>query len=68
MPTRLVCLANSFKEGGRCLAGIQNESALRVWRPCPVCAGAAQRRSDEKEDRYDGSSRSDVVWACRGML
>src|SRR4051794_18591743 len=23
MPTRLVCLANSFKEGGRCLAGIE---------------------------------------------
>jgi hypothetical protein len=23
MPTRFVCLANSFKEGGRCLAGIE---------------------------------------------
>lgn len=23
MPTRFICLANSFKEGGRCLAGIE---------------------------------------------
>ena len=23
MPTRFVCLANSFKEGGRCFAGIE---------------------------------------------
>jgi hypothetical protein len=23
MPARFVCLANSFKEGGRCLAGIE---------------------------------------------
>jgi hypothetical protein len=26
MPTRIVCLANSFKEGGRCLAGIELDS------------------------------------------
>jgi len=26
MPTRLICLANSFKEGGRCIAGIELDS------------------------------------------
>jgi hypothetical protein len=33
MPTRFVCLANSFKEGGRCLAGVEldaNNNALIV--------------------------------------
>lgn len=44
MPTRLVCLANSFKEGGRCLAGIeldnQNNPVIVNGRPKwlrPVC-------------------------------
>ena len=23
MPTKFICLANSFKEGGRCIAGIE---------------------------------------------
>ena len=44
MPTRLVCLANSFKEGGRCLAGIeldnQNDPIIINGRPKwirPIC-------------------------------
>lgn len=44
MPTRLVCLANSFKEGGRCLAGIeldnQNNPVIVNGRPKwirPIC-------------------------------
>lgn len=44
MPTRLVCLANSFKEGGRCLAGIeldnQNNPVIINGRPGwirPIC-------------------------------
>lgn len=32
MLTRFVCLANSFKEGGRCLAGVAlNDSNGPVW-------------------------------------
>ncbi|MBD0365627.1 MAG: hypothetical protein M3342_08680 [Bacteroidota bacterium] len=44
MPTRFVCLANSFKEGGRCLAGIeldqQNKPVMMNGRPKwirPIC-------------------------------
>lgn len=44
MPTKFVCLANSFKEGGRCLAGIEldanNNPVLVNGRPKwirPVC-------------------------------
>ena len=44
MPTRLVCLANSFKEGGRCLAGVeldnQNNPVIVNGRPKwirPIC-------------------------------
>ncbi|MBS4028966.1 MAG: hypothetical protein KGZ58_10040 [Ignavibacteriales bacterium] len=44
MPTRFVCLANSFKEGGRCLAGIEldnrNNPIIANGRPKwirPVC-------------------------------
>jgi hypothetical protein len=44
MPTRIVCLANSFKEGGRCLAGIeldnQNNPVIVNGRPRwirPIC-------------------------------
>jgi hypothetical protein len=45
MPTRMVCLANSFKEGGRCIAGIEldneNKVVLQNGRPKwirPVCS------------------------------
>jgi hypothetical protein len=44
MPTRIICLANSFKEGGRCLAGIDldnnNQPVYENGRPKwirPVC-------------------------------
>lgn len=44
MPTKFICLANSFKEGGRCLAGIEldanNNPVLVDGRPKwirPVC-------------------------------
>lgn len=44
MPTKFICLANSFKEGGRCLAGIEldanNNPVLVGGRPKwirPVC-------------------------------
>jgi hypothetical protein len=44
MPTRFVCLANSFKEGGRCLAGIEldknNNPIIANGRPKwvrPIC-------------------------------
>ena len=44
MPTKFICLANSFKEGGRCLAGIEldtnNNAVIVNGRPKwirPVC-------------------------------
>ncbi|MEO8148358.1 MAG: hypothetical protein ABI723_12000 [Bacteroidia bacterium] len=44
MPTKFICLANSFKEGGRCLAGIEldasNNPVFKNGRPKwirPVC-------------------------------
>lgn len=44
---KIICLSNSFKEGGRCLAGIQISDDLKIYRQSsrakwirPVCATA----------------------------
>ncbi len=39
MPTRMICLANSWREHGRCVAGIRQASGTWI-RPIPIGGGA----------------------------
>jgi len=67
MPTRLVCLSNSNKLGGRCLAGIeldnQNNPVIIYGRPKwirPICNTGLHPRSWTKYVRVVGSNQSPV--------